>query len=417
MALYYHHSYFETLNGAGAGYDGKNLVNRNFNYDTKDPFGWLENVPAKPASFCKMTYLFATEPETAPTFAITDAAELHDNDFHKLTLEEIEDVYIRLHKQSNLAVLLDKTDYPNEYGRPLVSETVDAAAFEKMKGPHKWHEDSEAEVDYKKFEALCAGNKVTSKVYKFELCDAYQYLDWTWSGKQDLEGKFESFAVSTVDSFVVGEKHGLSDKYEVKVGETLVISFKSGVAVNVNNIEVNFNEIPPNTIDAIEFGADEDDSDAPAAAAASAFKRKRSALKGKTRDVTFIFTNREGVATTESKSTDGTQAVSGAHTGVTSIEVKATDIIDSFCLHGVFESFVPLAVQGPQAQPGAVLQDAAPNAQVAALVAAAPVPVPAAAHVTNFKKAASAVIKKTGGLRGEKRQQKRISQQQLHAKN
>jgi len=164
MGVYYHHSYLEVLEGAGCDYNGKNSVDRAFDYDFKNPYDWMlslgKNRPAK-VSLCSMAY--DKTKKDAPKFTIGDS-QLGGTGF---SFTAIQTVYKALSdpKSSQHQALL-ATDFPNYDSKDK--------KFYPGKGPHQWARNSSVQaLTEKDANLVCNNNNVPKEgTWHFLFCGA-----------------------------------------------------------------------------------------------------------------------------------------------------------------------------------------------------------------------------------------------------
>jgi hypothetical protein len=157
MDVYYHHSYLEILNGAGAGYDGKNVVGRAFEYDIKNPFEWLkEAATVAPKTLIELTIPSTGKKPTAVIAASKSATK-------PITIAAIEGIYNTIVTGSAVETGLLASDYPNDYDKSTVI----------TKGPHQWTQKAEAAYPVAPQDLSNACQKIApATVWRFLMCPA-----------------------------------------------------------------------------------------------------------------------------------------------------------------------------------------------------------------------------------------------------
>jgi len=160
MLVYYHHSYLEIMNGAGASYNGINAVGRAFDYDPANPHDWYLGVASlKPASLANFKW---NAKSLKPVIGKPKAGNAKRPAFD---IKARDKVYSALsawkedkdRKGARVGDHLLNSDFPHY--------TSSSTLF-GMKGPHDWRATSEpAFVDQT---ALCNGK--LGATWKFLLC-------------------------------------------------------------------------------------------------------------------------------------------------------------------------------------------------------------------------------------------------------
>jgi len=158
MDVYYHHSYLEILNGAGAGFDGKSVVGRAFEYDIKNPFEWLKQAAAlKPKTLIELTIPSTGKKPTAVIAASNSATK-------PITIAAIEGIYNKIVTGSAVETGLLASDYPNDY---------DDKSTVITKGPHQWTQKAEAGYPVAAQDLSNACQKIApATVWRFLMCPA-----------------------------------------------------------------------------------------------------------------------------------------------------------------------------------------------------------------------------------------------------
>jgi len=160
MLVYYHHSYLEIMNGAGASYNGKNVVGRAFDYDPANPHDWYLNVASlKPATLANFQWdAKSFKPVIGKPKAGTakrPAFDIKARDKVYSTLSAWKEVKDK--KGASVGDHLFNSDFPHY--------TSSSTLF-GMKGPHDWVAASEpAFVDQT---AVCNGK--LGATWKLLLC-------------------------------------------------------------------------------------------------------------------------------------------------------------------------------------------------------------------------------------------------------
>jgi len=248
MGAYYHHSFLEVMQGAGADLTGKNVVFRDFSYNPKGPFDWLSNIPLVPGSVMVMNW---EDKAMRPTFRLGDADMTTFSFKDPLKIENVLDVYARLHNNAPLEALFLRGDFPNQYIIPE-GYPVNEEIMIKYKGPHYWTQSKEGRVDAAALkEQVCTNDKFPADgLYRRTLCGVYNFVNWGTSGVSTKKG-LTPYHDLQLHFFRVGIRHGMkADKFltggvdeplDLLVNAAdakLVIEFTQ--AVDVYHIEFNF---------------------------------------------------------------------------------------------------------------------------------------------------------------------------------
>lgn len=168
MLDYYHHSFLEVMEGAGASLDGKtNLADRDFTYNNLSPFDWLaEFASLKPKTQATFTWTapFTRPTAAAPSNAVTIAVK-------PLQLQAAKDIFLKLTTGSPLEKALLTSDFPDLY---TGNGALTADLITKMKGPHRWTVASEKPLDATVYTTICDGKTLPSTSVNFYLlCDRF----------------------------------------------------------------------------------------------------------------------------------------------------------------------------------------------------------------------------------------------------
>lgn len=145
MDTYYHHSFLEIMNGGGAGFDGKNLVGRAFDYDIKNPFDWVGQL----ASLAPRNVIDLAIPSDGKK-PVGKFADGKTYAVKAITMTAIQGVYNKIVTNSEVEKALLASDYPSTYDATTVV----------TKGPHQWTQAQEAAYPVKAEELTAACAKI-----------------------------------------------------------------------------------------------------------------------------------------------------------------------------------------------------------------------------------------------------------------
>lgn len=167
MVDYYHHSFLEVMEGAGASLDGKtNLADRDFTYNASSPFDWLaEFASLKPKTQADFNW---AAPATKPMFG-AKPSNVVTIVVNPLQLQAAKDIFLKITTGSPLEKALLTSDFPDQY---TTDGALTAELITKMKGPHLWTVASEKSLDAAVYKAICDGKTLPSASVNFYLlCD------------------------------------------------------------------------------------------------------------------------------------------------------------------------------------------------------------------------------------------------------